>query len=273
MPAALKTPMQILFPICYRGYYFDVETQLYWVSSRYYSPELCRWISPDSIEYLDPSSINGLNLYCYCYNDPINYYDPSGHFAISTLIILGLIAVGAVVGGTVAGVNSYNNGNRGWELAGNILGGALIGGAIGGIVGYFAAPGIAAMLSSTGTIGGALAFAGGMGSTGAGIAISTVGQLALAGTIVSVGALSTAASTMMFYDGRWPGDDPTKAPDGFEWRGNGAPGSSKGNWYNPDTGEILHPDLNHPQPIGPHWNFRDILKQWWRIFRNGKFPK
>ena len=42
---------------------------------------------------------------------------------------------------------------------------------------------------------------------------------------------------------------------------------------NPDTGEILHPDLNHPQPIGPHWDFRDILKQWWRIFRNGKFPK
>ncbi|MCI5746192.1 MAG: polymorphic toxin type 37 domain-containing protein, partial [Erysipelotrichaceae bacterium] len=260
-------------PMRYKGYYYDEETQLYWVSSRYYSPELCRWISPDSIKYLDPESINGLNLYCYCYNDPINYYDPSGHFAISTLIILGLIAVGAVIGGTVAGVNSYNNGNRGWELAGDILGGALIGGAIGGIVGYFAAPGIAAMLSSTGTIGGALAFAGGMGLTGAGIAISTVGQLALAGTIVSVGALSAAASTMMFYDGRWPGDNPTKAPDGFEWRGNGAPGSSKGNWYNPDTGEILHPDLNHPQPIGPHWDFRDILKQWWRIFRNGKFPK
>ena len=214
-------------PIRYRGYYFDVETNLFYCNSRYYSSELCRFLIPDSIEYLDPSSINGLNLYCYCYNDPINYYDPSGHFAISTLIILGLIAVGAVVGGTVAGVNSYNNGNRGWELAGDILGGALIGGAIGGIVGYFAAPGIAAMLSSTGTIGGALAFAGGMGSTGAGIAISTVGQLALAGTIVSVGALSAAASTMMFYDGRWPGDDPTKAPDGFEWRGNGAPESSK----------------------------------------------
>lgn len=86
-----------------------------------------------------------------------------------------MIAVGAVVGGTVAGVSSYNNGNTGWELVGDVLGGALIGGAIGGIVGYFAAPCIAAMLSSTGTIGGALAFAGGMGSTGAGIAISSVG--------------------------------------------------------------------------------------------------
>ena len=167
-------------------------------------------------------------MYCYCYNNPISYYDPSGHFAISTLIILGLIAVGAVVGGIVAGVNSYNNGNRGWELAGDILGGALIGGAIGGIVGYFAASGNAAMLSSTGSIGGAFLLAGGMGATGAGIAISTVGQLVLVGTIVSVGDLSATASTLMFYDGRWPGDDPTKAPDGVEWRGNGAPGSSKG---------------------------------------------
>lgn len=213
-------------PIRNRSYYYDDETQLYWVSSRYYSPEICRWISPDSIEYLDIETVNGLNLYCYCGNDPINNIDPSGHFAVTTLIILGLIGVGAVVGGTVAGVNCYNNGSTGWELVGDILGGALIGGAIGGIVGYFAAPGIAAMLSSTGTIGGALAFAEGMGSTGAGIAISSVGQLALAGAVTSVGLLSgitvMAAQTRKsggYYGERWPGD-PHK-PDHVHLRGNG----------------------------------------------------
>ena len=62
-----------------------VETQLYWVSSRYYSPELCRWISPDSIEYLDPESINGLNLYAYCGNNPVMNVDPSGHTWYSVL--------------------------------------------------------------------------------------------------------------------------------------------------------------------------------------------
>ena len=46
---------------------------------RYYSPELCRFIQADDIEYLDPSSINGLNLYCYCFNNPIMYVDPTGH--------------------------------------------------------------------------------------------------------------------------------------------------------------------------------------------------
>ena len=64
----------------YKGYYYDKETLLFWVSSRYYSPELCRFISPDSVEYLNPESINGLNLYCYCFNNPIMYKDNSGHY-------------------------------------------------------------------------------------------------------------------------------------------------------------------------------------------------
>ena len=53
-----------------------METNLFLVSSRYYSPELCRWISPDDIEYLNSSSIKGLDLYCYCVNDPVNHIDP-----------------------------------------------------------------------------------------------------------------------------------------------------------------------------------------------------
>ena len=62
------------------------------VGHRYYNPEWGRWLSPDDIEYLDPQSINGLNLYAYCNNDPVNKYDPTGHFAISAII------VGAVIG-------------------------------------------------------------------------------------------------------------------------------------------------------------------------------
>jgi len=51
----------------------EEETGFFWCNSRYYNPEWGRWLTPDSIEYLDPQSINVLNLYCYCFNDPVNY--------------------------------------------------------------------------------------------------------------------------------------------------------------------------------------------------------
>ena len=52
-------------PIRYRGYYYDRETRLYYLNARYYSPEWRRFISPDDTSYLDPESVNGLNLYAY----------------------------------------------------------------------------------------------------------------------------------------------------------------------------------------------------------------
>jgi RHS repeat-associated protein len=65
--------------------------------------------------------------------------------------------------------------------------------------------------------------------------------------------------------------DPTKAPGpDWVWRGKGAPGSKDGSWYNPKTGESLHPDLQHPDPIGPHWDYRDPNKNDWRIFPDGR---
>lgn len=66
-------------PIRYRGYYFDRDLYLYYLQSRYYEPILGRFLSPDSPQYLDPTTIQGLNLYTYCLNNPISYVDPSGN--------------------------------------------------------------------------------------------------------------------------------------------------------------------------------------------------
>ena len=65
-------------PFRYRGYYLDDETGLYYLNARYYDPEIGRFISPDSTEYLSPENINGLNLYAYCGNNPVMNVDPSG---------------------------------------------------------------------------------------------------------------------------------------------------------------------------------------------------
>ena len=76
-------------PFRYKGYYYDIETNLYYCNARYYDPTIYQWLSPDSIAYLDLESINGMNLYCYCFNNPVNYYDPSGH----SLILVGLSTI------------------------------------------------------------------------------------------------------------------------------------------------------------------------------------
>ncbi|MBQ2710939.1 MAG: hypothetical protein IJF66_03235 [Clostridia bacterium] len=81
-------------PFRYRGYYWDSDLQLYYLMSRYYDPATGRFINADSLEYLDPETIGGLNLYSYCYDNPVMYADPSGHAAISFLVSL-------IIGGLV----------------------------------------------------------------------------------------------------------------------------------------------------------------------------
>ncbi len=67
-------------PFRYRGYYFDTNTGLYYLKSRFYDPETGRFLNADTIDYLEPDTVNGLNLYAYCGNNPIMNVDPSGHF-------------------------------------------------------------------------------------------------------------------------------------------------------------------------------------------------
>ena len=118
------------------------------VGHRYYNPEWGRWLSPDDIEYLDPTNINGLNLYAYCNNDPVNKYDPTGHFAISIGFLIGSILIGAAFGAGISGVTAYNEGERGWDLAWDIVGGGILGAAISATVALGGAAGLGAVAGS-----------------------------------------------------------------------------------------------------------------------------
>ena len=70
-------------PFRYRGYYYDTETDLYYLQSRYYDPEVGRFINADDCEILK-FSISDFNyhLYSYCNNNPINQTDTSGKFSL-----------------------------------------------------------------------------------------------------------------------------------------------------------------------------------------------
>ena len=64
-------------PIRYRGYYFDAETGLYYLQSRYYDTVTKRYINPDGYVYTGQDMQSG-NMYAYCGNNPVTRSDPYG---------------------------------------------------------------------------------------------------------------------------------------------------------------------------------------------------
>ncbi len=68
-------------PFRYRGYYYDEESGLYYLNSRYYDPVTGRFINADG--YLGANGdMLAYNLFAYCSNNPINYSDPTGTFKL-----------------------------------------------------------------------------------------------------------------------------------------------------------------------------------------------
>ena len=110
-------------PFRYRGYYYDTETGFYYLQTRYYDPEICRFINADDYELLDilAGSIGQLNMYQYCGNNPVMYIDPTGEF------VWALFFIGFAIGAATGAIDAYLNGD-------NIVAGAIIGGLVGGII-------------------------------------------------------------------------------------------------------------------------------------------
>jgi RHS repeat-associated protein len=117
-------------PIRYRGYYFDVETGLYYLGARYYDPDVGRFINADSTDVVTTTltDFTDKNLYAYCDNNPITRKDDGGEFW--NFVIGGV--VGAVVGGVTAAISSYKSSGE-VNLWSTLVGATT--GAIGGVIG------------------------------------------------------------------------------------------------------------------------------------------
>ena len=92
-------------PFRYRGYYYDKESGLYYLQSRYYDPVVGRFINADSS--IHSSSLVGMNVFAYCGNSPINYVDPTGEWfgiddavtgPVDEIIVFGGLAILSLVG-------------------------------------------------------------------------------------------------------------------------------------------------------------------------------
>ena len=131
----------VLNPIRYRGYFYDTETGFYYLNSRYYDPEIGRFINADAM--IKAPGLNALstNMFTYCANNPILYSDSTGQWFLFDDLIAG--AVGLVVGVTSQFVgdvvHSVSQGK--WEFSSwETYVGSGVGGAVGGITAIYAGP-------------------------------------------------------------------------------------------------------------------------------------
>ena len=68
-------------PLRYRGYVYDSETRFYYLQSRYYDPEIGRFLNADSYASTG-QGVLGNNMSAYCLNNPIISADFDGHDAV-----------------------------------------------------------------------------------------------------------------------------------------------------------------------------------------------
>ncbi len=124
-------------PIRYRSYYYDVETGLYYLNSRYYDPEIGRFINADTTDVLENAKydINGLNLYAYCDNNPVAGRDDEGDasFWKKLAVAVAVVVVVAVVAATVAAATAATGGAAGAALC--AVSSTLVGAAKGAVIG------------------------------------------------------------------------------------------------------------------------------------------
>ena len=80
---SIDNPQNLHIPFRYRGYYYDADTGFYYLQSRYYDPEIGRFINADDVNYLESSTLG--NLFAYCGNNPVMGIDLDGHIVVLNL--------------------------------------------------------------------------------------------------------------------------------------------------------------------------------------------
>ena len=127
--------MSAINPIRYRGYYYDSETGLYYLQSRYYDPEICRFLNADGEISGVGGDVLGYNMFAYCMNNPVNMEDLSGNWpkwATKLAIGVGAVVIGATLVAATAATGGAVAAFVGATVAG--LKAAAISGAIGAAV-------------------------------------------------------------------------------------------------------------------------------------------
>ena len=129
-------------PLRYRGYYYDFESGLYYLRSRYYDPETGRFINGDVIVTVNDDHIISSNVYAYCLNNFTGCDDQSGCYS-GWDDAAAIIAGGLISGCTQLADDVLSGSWSGWE----VYVGEIAGGAVGGLLSLYY-PGYSGAISS-----------------------------------------------------------------------------------------------------------------------------
>ncbi len=99
----------------YCGEYYDVETKTIYLRARYYDAETGRFTQQDGWSYAVPGFLLSLNLYTYCWNNPVSFSDSSGNAPlpswakkfIAAAAIVATVAAAAAICVATAGAGSF----------------------------------------------------------------------------------------------------------------------------------------------------------------------
>ena len=192
-------------PLRYRGYYYDTETGLYYLQSRYYDPVVKRFINCD--EYASTAQgFIGYNPFAYCLNNPVSLIDVNGTLTETVVAAIVGGVTGAISGAFWGGITAAASGGN---IATGMLSGALSGavsgafsgaakpiaifvGTVSSVVSYWAT-------SNNPTVGGAItaaAFGAVNGAISSAIDFKDVGAAGIAISSHTIGGATSVLSTI-----------------------------------------------------------------------------
>ena len=192
-------------PIRYRGYYYDSETGLYYLGSRYYDPAVKRFMNADGAAFatINPYS-NGLtdkNYFAYCDNNPVSRSDDGGEAWLACVLTGAAIGLVAQYASDV--VSNYKSGARGLAaLTPTSSGRNYVAAAVGGAVA--AIPGLGGA--------GSAAVAGAAGNV---ISTAINGKIKSAGDLVKSAAAGAAANVVGYAASKFMAWRKAKSIDGM----------------------------------------------------------
>ena len=117
-----NTEIANLNPLRYRSYYYDTESELYYLNTRYYCAEIGRFINSDNenLPTASTSVFTDKNMFAYCDNNPLVRVDNEGE--------LWHIVAGAIVGAAIGAISEAAKGGNGYTIFVSAVAGGLSGG-------------------------------------------------------------------------------------------------------------------------------------------------